>query len=64
MNSNGTAQYLVRHEIYERSPYGIGRTLIQEWEEIRTLPSFFKVGDSDFHEGNPWHIVSIESMGA
>jgi hypothetical protein len=58
---NRAAQYLVRHEIYEPSPFGVGRTLIQEWEEIRTLPGFFKVGDTDYHEGNPMHLVSIES---
>ncbi len=53
-------QYLIRHEIYESGPNGIGRILIHESEEIRWLPDFFKVGDTDFHEGNPFHVVSIE----
>jgi hypothetical protein len=62
MNSNGTARYIVRHEVYEQSPFGIGRTLIQEWEETRTLPAFFQVGHTDCHEGNPLHLVSIEAL--
>lgn len=60
MNANGTAQYVIRHEIYERGPEGVGRILVHESEEVRTLPSFFKVGDVDYHEGNPLHLVSVE----
>lgn len=62
MNSNATAQYIVRHEVYESLPDGFGRILAQEWEEIRTLPAFFKPGDTDYHEGNRMHLVSIEAF--
>lgn len=61
MHSNGTAQYIVRHEVYDTVPGGFGRILAQEWEEIRTLPACFKPGDSDYHEGNRMHVVTIEA---
>jgi len=52
-------QYLVRHELYETCAGGIGRVLVQEWEEKHWAPDFYAVGEIDYVNGNKNHVTEI-----
>jgi len=52
-------QYLVRHELYESGPDGIGRILVQEWEELHWAPPHFAIGEIDYVNGDRNHVTEI-----